>query len=478
MSSVSVVWFRNDLRLDANPALSAALRRGEPVLCVFLYENGVNGIRPLGGASQWWLDQSLRSLDDRLQKLGGKLYLRKCDAQHPADILLDVCSKFQTDAVFWNRRYAPCQRIVDEHVKTSLKAAGIEANSFNGSLLDEPWNVKTNDGRLYKVFTPFWKALAAQYERTHPTELPDGVFLSESNDELETWNLHPTKPDWSVGFSQFWTPGELGAQERLEDFLQSDLMGYAEKRDRPDLPATSRLSPHLAFGEISPQQIWSATQAKMEAEPSFEKDGWAFLREVGWRDFSYNLLFQAEDLSRKNWNPRFDEFPWIEDTEKLEAWKKGLTGFPIVDAGLRELWATGWMHNRVRMIVASFLVKHLRIHWWQGEEWFWDTLVDADPANNPASWQWVAGSGADAAPYFRIFNPMTQGDKFDPNGTYVRKWVPELSELPTRFLNQPWEAPKTLLAQHNVTLGRTYPRPIVDHKIARSKALEAYEQTK
>ena len=434
--------------------------------------------RKAGAASNWWLDKSLRSLDRDLKDLGGSLRLCSLNGRSPSDIFKDLLEEFDVVSVFWNRRYGPEQRKTDEVVKSFLKDEEIEAKSFNGLLLAEPWTVTTKDGGPYKVFTPFWKSLSSCYERSHPEGVPDGDFLDEPDEDIDDWGLHPTEPDWSTGFDDQWTPGEKGAQERLSEFLDEDLKGYSDNRDRPDRHSTSRLSPHLAFGELSPQQIWSATLSKIESDSACESDGWSFLREIGWRDFSYSLLYQAENLSQINWNDRFDDFPWVDDKKKLEAWQKGQTGYPIVDAGMRQLWQTGWMHNRVRMIVASFLVKHLLIHWHEGEAWFWDTLVDADVANNPASWQWVAGSGADAAPYFRIFNPMTQGEKFDPDGDYVREWVPEISKLPNKRLHQPWEASKEELKKADVSLGDTYPKPIVDHKTARQAALDAYEQTK
>lgn len=478
MNGVSIVWFRNDLRLHANPALAAACQRNTPILCIYLNGLEADTRRPAGAASKWWLDKSLRSLNSDLEERGGSLRLSNLNGRSPIEVFKDLCDEFQVEAVFWNRRYAPEQRKTDEDIKTYLKDEGIEAKSFNGSLLAEPWTVTTKDGSPYKVFTPFWKSLSSCYERTHPEGVPDGRFLDKPDEDIEDWGLHPRNPDWSVGFDDHWTPGETGAHVRLTEFLDDDLAGYANKRDRPDLNTTSRLSPHLAFGELSPQQIWSATLSRIEANTSCESDGWSFLREIGWRDFSYSLLYQAEDLAQVNWNDRFDDFPWVDDTKKLEAWQKGETGYPIVDAGMRQLWQTGWMHNRVRMIVGSFLVKHLLIHWREGEDWFWDTLVDADVANNPASWQWVAGSGADAAPYFRIFNPMTQGEKFDPEGDYVREWVPELKKLPNKHLHQPWEASKDELSRAGISLGDSYPKPIVDHKAARQAALDAYEQTK
>ena len=394
------------------------------------------------------------------------------------DIFEDLSASYDVKAVFWNRRYAARDRSHDAQTKCDLEDRDIEVCSFNGTLLKEPWEVQTQDGHPYKVFTPHWKSLKQIYERSHPSDAPAPEYISEQGDNLDDWALHPTKPDWSGGLEELWSPGEAGAAERLSTFLDDEAEGYDKDRDRPDKAGTSRLSPHLAFGEISPQQIWSAVEAAMEAGNLSETDGWSYLRELGWRDFSYSILFQAEALHEDNWNDRFDAFPWRTDKDALKRWQYGQTGYPIVDAGMRQLWKTGWMHNRVRMIVGSFLVKHLLLHWREGEAWFWDTLVDADTANNPASWQWVAGSGADASPYFRIFNPMTQGEKFDPDGDYIRKWVPELKDLPTKYLSEPWEAPKSALTKADIELGKTYPKPIVDHKPARERALEAYQETK
>ncbi len=410
--------------------------------------------------------------------MGGDIILRRCNHKSTRQIVEEVVEEACSEKVFWNRRYAPDQTEIDKEIKAQLSEKDIEVTSFNGALLCEPWTVKTNSGDPYKVFTPFWKSLKDQFVPSHPKSIPDLKFAEGiKSEKLEDWELHPTKPDWSGGLDKFWSPGEDGAKEQLKEFFDAGLKSYKTDRDRPDKAATSFLSPYLSFGEISPHFIWMATQSRMDEDGSLEDQGWAFLREIAWRDFSHNLLYQSDCLHKKNWNRRFDAFDWQSNDAYLTAWQKGQTGYPMVDAGMRQLWQTGWMHNRVRMIVGSFLVKHLLIDWRDGEDWFWDTLVDADTANNPASWQWVAGSGADAAPYFRIFNPMSQGEKFDPNGDYVREWVPELKDLPTKYIHEPWEAPKEKLRSANVTLGETYPKPIVQHKAAREAALEAYERT-
>ncbi len=377
--------------------------------------------------------------------------------------------------VLWNRRYDSGGIGVDKALKADLVARGVHAESFGANLLREPWEVKSAAGGPMKVFTPFWRAHQKLGAIRSPLRAP-GALPSlprpVASDSLEDWGLEPTRPNWAKGFTSHWTPGEAGAQARLDAFLDDALKGYADGRNRPDRASTSRLSPHLRFGEISPVQIWHRVQMATGMEPT--EDVSKFLAEIGWREFAYHLLFHMPDLPAANVQPRFDAFPWRSDPAVLKAWQTGQTGYPIVDAGLRELWQTGWMHNRVRMIVASFLVKHLLIDWREGEAWFWDTLVDADVANNPASWQWVAGSGADAAPYFRIFNPMLQGEKFDPKGDYVRRWVPELAGLPAKAIHTPWEAPLAILHKAGVRLGETYPQPIVDHDAARARALAAF----
>ena len=474
LKKLSIMWFRSDLRLEENPALMAALRSGNPVLPVYIYPDGQ---RLPGAATQWWLDKSLLALDKEIQGHGGQLYVVDAQETSVEEAFRKLIQKFDVQGVYWNRRYEPVGRTTDETVKTWLKDNGIAAESFSGSLLLEPWNLKTKTGDLYKVFTPFWKSLKEAYQPQlcGCPERPE--FAKETSATIASLKLHPTKPDWSAGMNDSWSPGAAAAKDCLHKFLDSHLENYSETRDRPDKDQTSRLSPYLAFGEISPHYIWSVTKSRIDEYPELEKGGWSFLRELAWRDFSYSLLFQSRNLAEENWNSRFDDFGWTADQSGFAAWKAGRTGYPIVDAGMRQLWHTGWMHNRVRMVVASFLVKHLRINWREGEKWFWDTLVDADSANNPASWQWVAGSGADAAPCFRIFNPMTQAEKFDPNGEYIRRWVPELRKLPTKYLSAPWTAPASVLTASGVRLGKDYPHPVVDHKSARESALAAYENT-
>lgn len=475
--SPAIIWFRRDLRLNDNPALRAAVAAaGSDLVCLFIRETA-GQLRRLGGASRWWLDKSLRSLSADIEARGGQLVLRTGDA---GNVLARVIQETGATSVFWNRRYDLAGREIDAAIESDLKAQGITAKSFNGSVLTDPWTQAPSSGGYYKVFSPYWRALQANYVCPPAAEAPTALASRQlHSEEIEDWALHPTSPDWATGFAPLWTPGESGAQARLEQFLSDSVDDYGDDRDRPDIEhGTSGLSPHLAFGEISPTQIWRATQSRIDAGSIDEKNGLKFLSEVAWRDFSYVLLFHNPNLADENYKSVFDLMPWQQNDALLTAWRSGRTGYPIVDAGMRQLWHTGWMHNRVRMIVASFLTKHLLIHWRLGEDWFWDTLVDADPAANSASWQWTAGSGADAAPYFRIFNPILQGEKFDQSGDYVRKWCPELTRLPRKYLYQPWSAGPQILHQAGITLGDTYPAPIVDHKFARARALAAYETLK
>lgn len=468
MASPIIVWFRRDLRVGDNPALTAAARSGQPVIALYIDETKTE--RSLGGASKWWLHQSLSALQNDLTKLGVSLTLRKGETE---TILSDIVKETGADHIVWNRRYAARAVEQDTQLKSHFSSQGLKLQTFKANLLNEPWDVQTGSGGYYKVFSPYWRAVL----RTQPPEPPlpvpskliSGPVLKSLN--LSDFGLLPTHPDWASKMKPYWTPGADGAHQALMKFLDGPMKTYKDDRNRPDKLGTSKLSPHLAFGEISPRQIWYLAQS---ADCNPDK----FLSEIGWREFSYALLFYNPDLKSKNFKPDFDAFEWQNDDVALERWQKGQTGYPFVDAGMRELWETGWQHNRVRMVTASFLIKHLLQDWRSGEAWFWDTLLDADPANNAASWQWVAGSGADAAPYFRIFNPFTQGEKFDPDGDYVRKWVPELARLPNKFLNRPWEAPELVLMEAGVELGQTYPKPIVDHKVARERALEAYKATR
>jgi deoxyribodipyrimidine photo-lyase len=469
-SAPIVVWFRQDLRLADNPALAAAAATGRPVLCLYLLDDVSPGPWRLGGAARWWLGQSLAALAGSLAGLGGRLILR---AGAAAEAIPAFAREAGAAAIYWNRRYEPAAAAVDATLKAGFKAAGVEAKSFNSALLFEPWELRTGQGGAFKVYSPFWRAALKQGPARAlapaPARLTPGPALA--SDDLDSWELAPTKPDWAGGLRAAWTPGEAGAQARLEAFLAAALDGYARDRNIPGRATTSALSPHLRFGQIGPLQIWRAFEGRGLTGKDCEK----FLAELGWREFSHHLLADFPELPERAWRAPFDQFPWADDPAGLKSWRRGRTGYPIVDAGMRELWATGWMHNRVRMITASFLIKHLLIDWRRGQDWFWDTLVDADLANNAASWQWVAGSGADAAPYFRIFNPTTQGETYDPDGAYVRRWVPELAKMRPERIHRPWEAGADELAAAGVRLGETYPRPIVDHAFARARALSTFE---
>ncbi len=460
-----IVWFRDDLRIGDHPALSAAAKSGAPVIALFILDDESKGVRPLGGASRWWLAGSLRSLGSTLEQIGVKLVLRRGAAKKVVESLVKESA---AKSIFWNRRYGHASE-TDSAVEKSLTASGVKVEQFHASLLHVPGTVMNKTGQPMRVFTPFWRALQEQGMPRVPLPAPKKINGAKSNksDRLEDWKLEPTKPDWAGGLREAWRTGETAARKRLSDFVDDDLRGYAATRDRPDLDITSRLSPHLRFGEISPFQVWHAAKAAQESQNIYGRDVEKFLTELGWREFSYHLLNYYPDLGTKNFEPRFNKFPWREDQKALHLWQKGQTGYPFVDAGMRQLWHTGFIHNRVRMVCASFLTKHLLLDWRLGEQWFWDTLVDADPASNTASWQWVAGSGADAAPYFRIFNPALQAAKFDPKGEYISRWVPELAGRKPADIHEP---PSGLFSD--------YVKPVVDHAAARERALKAFEKTK
>ena len=477
-ASPCIVWFRDDLRLSDHPALRAASETGRPVICLYVFDEASEALRapsarPLGGAARWWLAQSLRALRTRLASLGASLVLRKGPA---ARIIADLARETEAGSVFWNGiAQAPHQAVADQ-VAAALGAIGVAARSFPGDLLAAPASIRSKDGRGLRVFTPFWRRVQSLGDPPEPLPAPKALhpLPDPGGDTLESWGLEPAHPDWAGGLRDSWTPGEISGQQKLGEFLASGVAGYASERDRPDREGTSRLSPHLRFGEISPRQVWHAARFAAAERPALSGDIEKFLSELGWREFCRHLLFDVPDLADRNLQPAFDAFPWRRDDRALRAWQCGRTGYPIIDAGMRELWRTGVMHNRVRMVVASFLVKHLLIDWREGERWFWDTLVDADAGSNPANWQWVAGSGADAAPYFRVFNPILQGEKFDPDGAYVRRWVPELARLPAALVHKPWSATPIELEAAQVELGKSYPEPIIDHKKGRERALNAY----
>jgi deoxyribodipyrimidine photo-lyase len=466
-----LLWFREDLRLTDHAAVAAAAERGAPVIPLYVLDETPER-RPLGGASRWWLDKSLRALAASLERLGSRLILRRGPA---VEAVLAVAAETGASAVLWSRSFEAFGREQDRALTTALEERGAQAHAFLTSLLHDPETLRSGTGQPYRMYAAFRKAAVPAFAGRTPLPAPKRLKAPADwpeSDALDAWGLHPTRPDWSAGFAD-WRPGEAGAQARLDRFLAEALARYDDDRNSPSVEGTTRLSPHLRFGEISPLQVLAAAHVAATADPALQAAEEKLTFEVAWREFHHHLLAHNPDMAERALRPAFERFPFRRAPKDLTAWTSARTGYPIVDAGLRQLWTTGWMHNRVRLIAASFLVKHLLIDWREGERWFWDTLVDADPANNPASWQWVAGAGIDAAPYFRIFNPVAQGERFDPEGAYVRRWIPELAALPARFIHQPWTAPAEVLAEANVRLGETYPRPMVDHAFARTRALEA-----
>ena len=469
----AIHWFRQDLRLSDNPALDSAAQY-ETLIPIYILDEVNSGEFKMGAASKWWLHQSLTKLNESLD---GKLLVYQ---GNPHEILNKLIEEQEVSYVTWNRCYEPWRIDRDKEIKRNFEDKNVAVESFSASLLWEPWTISKDDGTPYRVFTPFYKkgCLNSEEPRFPAGKVDLSNLYSEdlSSDSITDLNLLPTIK-WYKSFEEEWNPGEIGAEQNLNSFLDSGLLNYKEGRNFPSQEFVSRLSPHLHFGEISPNEVWYRAKTK-EGISGIEKSLAHFHSELGWREFSYYLLYHFPDLPNKNFQEKFDIFPWQENEEFLALWQKGNTGYPIVDAGMRELWQTGYMHNRLRMIVGSFLVKNLLIDWRFGERWFWDCLVDADLASNSASWQWVAGSGADAAPYFRIFNPITQGLKFDPEGEYTKKYVPELRDLPNKYLFSPWEAPENILADAGIELGKNYPKPMVDLKLSRETALEAFATTK
>jgi len=471
-----IYWFRNDLRLTDVPGLHAAIKTGQPVVPVYILDTEAAGRWAPGGASRWWLHHSLASLSDAIEERGGELLIYGGDSLAILDWLVD---KTGAAGIYCSRAYEPWAAELERSVHDHFEERDTVFKRYPGALLFEPEQIANQAGDPFKVFTPFWKACRRQSTPNEPRPAPDsGVFAdlpaprpeAASAQSLNGLELLPTAPNWAEGWEDLWQPGEAGAAERLEAFLDTGLNNYSDGRNHPALDVTSRLSPHIHFGEISPRQVWHAVEDGRRSDDEVAK----FLSELGWREFSYHLLHHFPSIPEAAFKDQFADFPWLGNKEHLKAWQRGRTGYPIVDAGMRQLWQTGYMHNRVRMVVASFLTKHLLLPWQAGEDWFWDTLVDADLASNACSWQWVAGSGADAAPYFRIFNPTAQGEKFDKKGEYVRHWVPEIAALPDKYLHEPSTAPEDVLREAGIVLGEDYPEPIVEHKAARQAALDAY----
>ncbi|KTC83827.1 cryptochrome/photolyase family protein [Legionella brunensis] len=469
--SIAIVWFRQDLRLSNNPALSSACNEHDVIIPIYIFDKETS---VLGSAHKWWLYYSLKELNSSLEEDWGlTLNLRSGSS---LEILMGLIKESGAVAVYWNRCYEPIAIKRDTKIKTTLLEHGVAVHSTNGSLLNEPWNIKNKSGECFKVFTPFWKQSLKILTLPKPyliTNRPTNLELQ--SEALEKWNLLPKKPNWAINFSKYWQPGEKGAQEKLKNFIQKKLLSYKNDRNIPIEDGTSKLSPHLHFGEISPWDVFSHLELLKLDEQSNLTSIDHFLSELGWREFSYHLLYNFPNLPQECFRKEFEMFPWNSDEKLLDHWRKGETGYPLIDAGMRELWTTGYMHNRVRMVVASFLTKDLLIDWRKGADWFLDTLVDADLANNSASWQWVAGCGADAAPYFRIFNPILQSEKFDSNGDYIRQWVPELSNVSSQYIHQPWleSSLKT-----GIKIGKDYPIPIVDHNEAKKRALKYYDVIK
>ena len=470
----TLVWFRRDLRLVDNPALDAAVAAGDPVVPLFIFAPEEADHWTPGGASRWWLHGSLERLAEELAARGSRLILRR--TTDTLKELKTLAATLKATRVLWNRLYDPFTVARDRRIKTELQTTGLEVASYNAALLREPWEIANKSGGPFQVFTPFWRHCVTLPEPVEPLKPPPSIPTPKrwpASEPLKKFELLP-RIDWAAGMREAWTPGSAAALESLDHFLPRAFDDYPSARDRPDVAGTSRLSPHLHFGEIGPRQIWHGV--RRYAQSRGQHTTWRqsqFLTEVGWREFAHHLLYHFPQTTDQPLRADFARFPWKSDRKGLRAWQRGKTGFPIVDAGMRQLWHTGWMHNRVRMIVGSFLVKDLLLPWNEGAAWFWDTLVDADLANNTLGWQWISGCGADAAPYFRIFNPVTQAKRFDPQGTYIRTWLPELAHVPMEWIHEPSKAPAETLRAARVRLGVDYPHPLVDHGVARERALQA-----
>jgi deoxyribodipyrimidine photo-lyase len=470
----TLIWLRRDLRLRDHLPLTKAVEKGNPVMPVYIHDRTSPEIEKPGAASLWWLHHSLSALQKAYQDKGIKLILRRGPA---VEVLGELCKATAAGALYFHRSILPGEEALEQNIAEYCKSHDIDCRRFRGETLFEPGEIRTGSDTAYKVFTPFWKACLEEPEPGEPLPIPHTIPSPEKypeSDALAEWDLMPTSPNWAKGFHDHWQPGEEGARQSLTRFLKSHVSDYKKMRDYPAEDGTSRLSPHLHYGEISIRDCWHQTKAAHKVDKGAE----AYLRELGWREFCYHLLHHWPEMEEEPFRPEFAAYPWKNNADQLKAWQKGETGYPIIDAAMRQLWQTGWMHNRLRMLVGSFLVKNLMIHWHEGRDWFWDTLVDADIANNSAGWQWIAGSGADAAPYFRIFNPVTQSEKFDKEGEFIRSYVPELQDLPTQHIHAPYDAPEEVLEKAGIKLGKTYPNPIADLKSTRQAALKVYEQVK
>ncbi|MEM8599176.1 MAG: deoxyribodipyrimidine photo-lyase [Bacteroidota bacterium] len=483
----TLVWFRSDLRLADNPALSYAVESSDTVIPVFIWdtnaERDASQRDAVGSAHLVWLYRALPALDDALRRQNSRLILRRGDT---LDMLNHLVEELGAEAVVWNQRHVPALRERDRQMAEALRGDGVTVTTFANRLLHDPELVQTGSGGPYRVFTPFWRKFQKEVSvdpprpapRLGPSKAPD---TWPDSDDVTSWGFTASEQDgtdWATDIRRHWTPTEQAAHDRLDAFLGRHASGYDVERNRPDRDGTSMLSPYLHFGHITPRQVWDRVSAWRDQDASRKDAAQVFLSEIAWREFSYHVLHHYPDTPSEPLKEKYAAFPWLEDADALERWQHGKTGYPIVDAGMRQLWATGWMHNRVRMIVASFLTKDLLIPWQDGAAWFWDTLVDADLASNTMGWQWAAGCGADAQPFFRIFNPVSQGTRYDPDGTYVKQWVPELKHMPKKYIHAPWEAPRAVLRQAQVELGTDYPHPMVDHAKARLRALEALEAIK
>ena len=474
----AIVWFRKDLRIADNPALYHAVSESETVLPVFIWSPQEAGEWSAGAAHRWWLHHALASLDQDLRDKGSRLLYRTGGS---LDALQDLIGETHAEAVYWNKCYDPALRRRDRNVAEAFHAENTYFSTFEARLLHNPDHIETTSGGPYHVYTPFWNKLKDTLHVPPPLDPPRmGATRAPSSwpgsADLDDLGLLP-EIEWAGGLHAIWLPGEQAAHERLDHFTEHLLNDYEAARDRPARDGTSRLSPYLHHGELSPRQIWHAVNDWVQ-NAAMKEQAEAYLQELAWREFSYHLLYHYPETPLEPLRTKFDDFNWRHAPKQLERWQQGQTGYPIVDAAMRQLWEIGWMHNRTRMITASFLTKDLLIYWQDGARWFWDTLVDGDLANNTMGWQWTAGCGADAQPFFRIFNPVSQGKKHDPDGHYVRRWVPELADLPTEYIHTPWETPREVLEEADLTLGEDYPAPMVDHSEARDRALSAYNKIK